>query len=177
MGNFAYGFKVLWRVWRDEDFAAAVRELEGKSVAGGEPPTAAPVTQPPTRQKRSEALTLLAVLQREGRLVDFLQEPISAYSDAQVGAAVRDVHKGCAAVLERLFELQPLAPAAEGAQVEVPKGYDPIEYRLTGNVTGTPPYHGTLFHPGWKAGKSELPEWTGTDASTLVVAPAEVEVK
>ncbi len=36
---------------------------------------------------RSDAVTLLAALQREARLVDLIQENLAAYSDAQIGAA------------------------------------------------------------------------------------------
>jgi hypothetical protein len=173
MGNFTYGFRILWRIWREPDFAEKVRSLEAAQE------TAVPPLEETERalRSRSEALTLLAVLQREGRLVDFLKEPIASYSDAQVGAAVRDVHKGCSVVIERMFAPQPLAPAAEGSQVEVPKGYDPLEYRLVGNVMGDAPYQGTLCHSGWKATQCELPEWTGSDSSLLVIAQAEVEIK
>ena len=38
-------------------------------------------------------MQILSILQRDARLVDFLMEDISAYSDEQVGAAVRDVQE------------------------------------------------------------------------------------
>lgn len=176
MGNFGYGFHILWRIWREPEFAEHVKQLEaGELVAATKPEkTTAPEVKKP---RRSEALTLLSVLQREARLVDFIKEPIAGYADAQIGAAVRDVHKNCAGVLERLFGLEPLAQAAEGASLEVPRGFDPAHYRLTGQVPNDPPFHGTLQHHGWKATKCELPDWTGTEASVLVVAPAEVEIK
>ncbi len=182
MGNFALGFRVMFRVWNDVAFAQKVQDLaEGKSVPKIEPkptperrPTAAAPKQEPSR---SEAVSLLAVLQREARFVDFIKEPIGSYSDAQIGAAVRDVHKGCAAVLDRLFALQPLNATTEGASVQVPRNFDPAQFRVIGNVTGEPPFHGTLLHHGWRAAKSELPDWTGSEASSLVVAPAEIEVK
>ena len=180
MANFGYGIKILFRIWRDTAFAGQVKSLEeGKLVAPSrakaEPaPAPAPAKKEP---RRSEALTLLSALQREGRLVDFLKEPIAAYTDAQVGAAARDIHKGCASVVERMFALQPLAAAAEGSSVEVPKGFDPAQYRLTGNAAAEPPLKGALCHAGWKASKCELPEWTGSDASAAVVAPMEVELK
>jgi hypothetical protein len=183
MGNFALGFRVMFRVWSDAEFAGKVRDLaEGKLVPKTEPktepkPQPAPATAPKKESRRSEAVSLLAVLQREARFVDFVKEPISGYSDAQIGAAVRDVHKGCAAMLDRLFALQPVSAAAEGASVEVPRHFDPAQFRLIGNVTGEPPFRGMLQHHGWKAAKCELPEWTGSEASALVIAPAEVEVK
>ena len=183
MGNFALGFRILFRIWGDAGFAFQVQELaEGKLVPKTEPkpepkPSAARAAPPKQEPRRSEAVSLLAVLQREARFVDFIKEPIAGYSDAQIGAAVRDVHQGCAAVLDRLFALQPLNAATEGATVEVPRNFDPAQFRVTGNVTGEPPFRGTLQHHGWKAIKSELPDWTGSEASALVIAPAEVEVK
>src|SRR5688500_6320874 len=110
MGNFALGFRVLFRIWSDDDFARKVKDLaEGKPLPKAEPQPAPKVPAPPTAvpkaARRSEAVSLLAVLQREARFVDFIKEPIGAYSDAQIGAAARDVHQGCAAALDRLFAL------------------------------------------------------------------------
>lgn len=140
------------------------------------PPAAKPApVAAPKPPGRSDALTLLATLQREARLVDFLKEPIADYSDDQIGAAVRDIHRDCAKVLERLFALQPVASDAEGAQVTVP-GESEL-YRLTGQVSGTAPFQGTLVHPGWKATRCELPVWTGDPRAKEIVAPAEVEVR
>lgn len=137
-----------------------------------------PAAKPPQRAPaRSEALTLLAAMQREARFVDFVQEPIEGYSDAQVGAAVREVHRQCAALLSRAFSLQQVVPEEEGSDVEVPQDFDAARFRLTGNVVGQPPYHGRLVHPGWEASKCELPTWSGTADSARIVAPAEVEVK
>lgn len=141
--------------------------------APGESAVVMPVRKP---ANRSDAIALLALLQREGRLVDFLKEPIDAYSDAQIGAAVRDVHRDCAAVLERSFEIVPLVEKEEGAAMEIVSGFDPDQTRLTGNVTGNPPYNGILRHSGWKAGKCELPQWQGNSESAHVIAPAEVEL-
>ncbi len=125
---------------------------------------------------RSDAVSLLATLQREARLIDMIKEPLGNYSDAQVGAAARDVLRDCGRVLDRLFALQPLVEQEEGSQVEVPAGYDPGRYRLTGNVGGTPPFRGRLVHHGWLATRCELPTWSGSAAAQMVVAPEEVEV-
>ena len=170
MGNIILGLQVMLRVWSDAAFAERMRrEIEPVS-----PPDAA---APPPAPRRSEAVSLLAVLQREGRLVDFLKEPIAGYSDAQIGAAVRGVHKDCAAALDRMFALEPLRMENEGAPISVPAGFDSAQFRLVGNVTGSGPFRGELTHGGWKAAKCELPEWTGREESALVVAPAEVEIK
>jgi len=149
-------------------------------------PEAAPVpNEPPAKPKpapapkpvRSEALTLLAALQREARLVDFVKEPLDAYSDAQVGAAARQVHRDCGQVLQRLFDLQPVRTEGEGAAIELPPGFDADRCRVTGNVTGQPPFQGRLVHHGWEARQCQLPAWSGSAAAAKVVAPAEIEVK
>ena len=121
-------------------------------------------------------MTLLAVLQREGRLVDFLKEPITSYSDAQIGAAVRDIHRDCAAALDRIFALRPLIDQPDGSPIDIPTGFDAARYRLTGNVAGQPPYRAKLLHGGWEATRVQLPEWNGTRAAAQIVAPAEVEL-
>jgi hypothetical protein len=121
------------------------------------------------------AVQLLAILQREGRLLDFLQEEIDAYSDAQIGAAVRDIHRGCRKALAEHAPLEPVLAEAENAAVRVDAGFDPSRIRLTGNIVGEPPFTGTLKHHGWRAAKVVLPEATGS-ADPTVVAPAEVEL-
>jgi hypothetical protein len=138
------------------------------------PPPPAPVEAPPAR---SEALSLLAVLQQEARLVDFLKESLHGYSDAQIGAAVRDVHRDGSAALERLFAIRPLRREAEGTAIVIPPGFDAGAVRLTGQPAGQPPYRGTLRHPGWVATRVELPRWTGAPDSARVIAPAEVEIR
>jgi len=126
---------------------------------------------------RSEALTLLATLQREARLIDFLQESIDGYSDAQIGAAVRDVHRDAAAALERLFAMRPVASETEGATLEIPAGFDAGKFQLVGNVTGQPPFRGQLVHHGWQATRCELPVWSGSETAARIIAPTEVELK
>lgn len=121
------------------------------------------------------ALRLLGFLQQEGRIVDFLKEDIGAYGDAQVGAAVRAIHAGCRKALDERIELQRILDAEEGATVTVGEGFDPSAIRLSGNVTGTPPFQGTLQHAGWRAVRVTLPPAPdGSDPE--VVAPAEVEI-
>jgi hypothetical protein len=121
------------------------------------------------------ALTLLALLQREGRLLDFLQENIDGYQDAQIGAAVRDIHRGCKKALEEHLPVVPILSEAENAQVRVDQGFDPTRIRLVGNVVGEPPFTGTLRHHGWRTAKIVLPQQLGNGDPT-VVAPAEVEL-
>jgi len=124
---------------------------------------------------RDGALALLALLQREGRLVDFLREPLDGFSDADIGAAARDVHRGCRKVLEQHLSLEPVMPGSEEAKVSVPKGFDPAEIRLIGEAKGEPPFRGTLRHHGWRVVDARLPALAdGIDR--MVVAPAEVEL-
>jgi len=124
---------------------------------------------------RDGALALLALLQREGRLVDFLQEPLDGFSDADIGAAARDVHRGCRKVLEQHLSLEPVMPGSEEARVAVPAGFDPAEIRLIGEARGEPPFRGTLRHHGWRVLDARLPALAdGVDRA--VIAPAEVEL-
>ena len=96
---------------------------------------------PSTSRTEREALTLLATLQREARFVDFVQESLGDYTDAQIGAVARDVHRDCGTVLKRVSALRPVLPNEEGAPVEIPQGFDAGRYHLTGKVKDTPRLH------------------------------------
>ena len=141
-------------------------------------PTPPPVAAP-TPAKHDDgvrgAVQLLALLQREGRLLDFLQEDIDSYADAQVGAAVRNVHRGCKKALAEHLPVEPVLLDGEDAKVRVDAGFDPARIRLVGQVVGDPPYSGTLKHHGWRTGKVSMPAMTAA-ADPSVVAPAEVEL-
>jgi hypothetical protein len=118
---------------------------------------------------------MLALLQRDGRLVDFLAEDVTPYPDTQLGAAVRTVHESCRQVLERYVKLEPVIRSEEDQPVTVPAGFDPASIKLIGNITGKPPLRGLLRHRGWRATQVNLPSLPeGTSRS--VVAPAEVEI-
>jgi hypothetical protein len=122
-------------------------------------------------------LRILAVLQRDGRLVDFLMEEIDGYSDAQVGAAVRDIHRSCRKALREHVTLEPVLSGAEESTVQVPAGFDPAAIRLVGNVAGKPPFSGVLKHHGWKVGGTKLPALPRpAQGDAVIVAPAEVEI-
>src|SRR5690606_28844946 len=143
------------------------------------PPAAAqptPAPKKPAEPKRSEALNLLAALQREARFVDFIKEDLTNVSDAQIGAAARGVHRDCGAVLERMFALRPLPPEPEGSGIEIGEGEDMGRYKLTGAVADKPPISGTLEHAGWEATRCDIPTWNGSAATARVVAPAEIQV-
>lgn len=186
--------RVFWRVLFSSTVAERVRQIfqevrqqPAEGLVGGRsseaPPTvskpAVPPAQPAAKAPspaRSEALTLLAALQREARLVDLIQEPLDQYTDAQIGAAARNVLRDAARTLERFFGLVPVVQAPEGRFIEVPAGFDPNRYRLVGHVAGQPPYRGQLVHPGWEASRCELPTWSGSPSAARVIAPAEVEI-
>ncbi len=127
------------------------------------------------QHQRDGALALLALLQREGRLVDFLREPLDGFSDEDIGAAARDVHRGCRKVLDQHLSMEAVMPGEEEQKVSVPKGFDPSEIRLVGEAKGEPPFSGTLRHHGWRVTEAKLPSLAeGVDRT--VIAPAEVEL-
>lgn len=140
-----------------------------------------PLVEPPVDPKVEERvrgrllLHLLTVFQRDGRLVDFLKEDLGLYEDSQIGAAVRSIHADCAKVLDRQLSLKPVMAAAEESEVTVPADFDPVTIKLTGNVTGSPPFKGIVRHRGWRAERLEPPTLSG-DPDPRIVAPAEVEI-
>lgn len=137
------------------------------------PPPPPPALTP--EQQHAAGLFLLQLLQREGRLLDFLQEDVSGFSDADVGAAARVVHEGCKKVLAQYVPIAAVVTQREGDAIEVPKGFDANRFRLTGNVTGEGPWKGALKHHGWVATKVALPD-VPTTVDVKVLAPAEVEL-
>lgn len=144
-----------------------------------EPPK--PVIAPPPvvvispERQHAAALFLLGLFQREGRLLDFLQEDISSFGDADVGAAARLVHEGCKKVMNQYVPITAVVKESDGSPMEVPAGFDANQFRLTGNVTGNGPWKGTLKHHGWVATKIALPD-VPTTVDVKVLAPAEVEL-
>ena len=186
MMRLGLAIKAFFRALMDKTFARRLEALmagEGQdaaaAVAEKEPPPEAPPApeRAAPEAKRSEALTLLALLQREARLVDFVQEPLDDYPDAQVGAAVRDIHRNLRSTVERVFDLRPVTEQDEGQDIEVEPGYSPMRFTLAGNVSGQPPYTGVVRHRGWMVTRCELPAWTGRDEDARIIAPAEVEVR
>jgi hypothetical protein len=121
------------------------------------------------------ALQLLGMLQREARFVDFVQEDVAGYTDAEIGAAARVVHDGCRKVLREHFTIAPVRSEAEGSRITLAAGFDATEVRLTGNVVGQAPFTGTLGHRGWRVTEARLPQLTDEKAAA-VLAQAEVEL-
>jgi hypothetical protein len=124
---------------------------------------------------QTAALQLLGLLQREARFVDFIQEDVAPYTDAEIGAAARVVHEGCRKVLREHFAIQPVRTEAEGSRITLQAGFDATAVRLTGNVVGQAPFTGTLGHRGWQVTAVKLPQLTDT-AAAHVIAQAEVEL-
>ncbi len=120
-------------------------------------------------------LYLLALLQREGRLLDFFSENLDVYEDDQIGAAVRSIHQNCKRAMEKNLALLPVIDRDEGEETTVEEGFDPNEIKLTGAVTGEPPFKGILRHKGWKAKKIEMPTLSPA-GDARIIAPAEVEI-
>jgi hypothetical protein len=162
-------FSLFFKVLSDAVFAARVQRLpSGEPTATAEPPRlhVAPA---------ESALQLLGLLQREGRLMDFLMEDMSGYSDPEIGAAARVVHDQCRKALTAHVKLERIRAEAEGSQVTVPAGFSAGEIRLVGQLTGAAPFRGVLVHAGWRALELELPQLSdGHDVR--VIAPAEVEL-
>ena len=168
----------------DKDSKAPPARQETSSKARAEPAPARTESPLPSStagsgkaadQQRDGALALLALFQREGRLIDFLHETLDDYDDRDIAAAVRDIHRGCHKVLTEHLTIEPVMPGEEEANVTIPKGFDPGEVRLIGEVAGEPPFRGTLRHHGWRVTRTALPTLSeGVDRHVL--APAEVEV-
>jgi len=151
--------------------------FKGRLPAALLPATPAEAPDQPNMAGPSDrAVQMLALLQREGRFIDFALEDLATYSDAQIGAAARDVHAGCRRVLERYVTLEAILPGREGEAVTLGQDQqiDPAAFHLVGNVAGQPPFRGTLLHPGWRASRVQLPSLATTGRT--VVAPAEIEL-
>jgi len=155
---------------------------QGRTTPGPVPAAATatlPVTIPPrsqaANQAEAEVVAFFALLQEKGRLIDFLMEDIASYDDTQVGAAARVIHQGCREVLQEHFNITAISESEEGAQVTVPAGYAKEQYRIVGNLSGEPPFTGTLIHKGWKTEFVKLPRIVETQRLPAI-APAEVEL-
>jgi hypothetical protein len=170
-------FGALFGLLADAELAARYAALRDGATPVPAPAPAPAPTAPVLRQEAAPdaALQLLALLQREARLIDFVGEDLSGYADAQIGAAARLVHDGCAKVLREHFSIVPVRDEAEGSRVTLPPGFDAAAVRLTGNVVGQPPFAGSLSHRGWRVTDVRLPR-LAEQHDARVLAPAEVEL-
>lgn len=170
-----FAWVCLARVLFNGTFAARVRALDDALPssaaldARAERAAAAPPASP------GPALQLLALFQREGRLIDFLMQDIAPYSDNDVGVVARTVHEGCRRALASHARIDPIRSEPEGGVLELPSGFDTAEVKLSGNVQGAAPYRGVLRHRGWRATEVTLPVPLAGH-NPAVIAPAEVEL-
>ena len=176
-GRVSLAVGIFIKTLADPGFARRVQRLrEGADLPQTKAPEVAKTDMGTLKEAVPDAaLQLLGILQREARFVDFIEEEIGAYSDADIGAAARLVHDGCRKVLREHFTIQPVREEAEGSRITLNEGFDAAAIRLTGNVVGTPPFSGSISHRGWRVVEVRLPKLTGSH-DVAVVAPAEVEL-
>ena len=187
LGRISLAVSTFFSILGDGEFAAGVLRLRNDGAAAASPapaPTPAPAAAPapapqpaPTLKEASPdaALQLLGLLQRDARFIDFVEEDIKAYSDADIGAAARLVHDGCRTTLREHFTIRPVRDEAEGSRVTLAEGFDATSIRLTGNVVGKAPFNGSISHRGWRVDDVRLPKLTDSH-NAKVIAPAEVEL-
>ncbi|WP_316149410.1 DUF2760 domain-containing protein [Cupriavidus sp. BIC8F] len=183
-GRVSLAMGTFFAILGNRDLAAGVRRLrDGEGLAPAPAPVSAPAHAPvaeaaaPVLKEASPvaALQLLGLLQRDARFIDFVEEDIARYSDTEIGAAARLVHDGCRGVLREHFTIRPVREEAEGSRVTLADGFDATAIRLTGNVVGSAPFHGSISHRGWKVEEVRLPRVAERHDAT-VIAPAEVEL-
>ena len=175
----------LFRALSDADYAARLSRIDDPVPQPAAAPVAAPAPAPAPAPVQAPiilreatpdaALQLLSLFQREARLIDFTQENLSAYSDADIGAAARVVHEGCSKVLREHFTIEAVRSEAEGSRVVLEQGFDAAAVRLTGNVVGKAPFRGSLSHRGWRSSSVRLPKLAEAH-DAAILAPAEVEL-
>lgn len=168
IGKAFDGLAVAGRANQEPAFAAKLQAiLNGAEIKPIEPPK-------PTKPSGAP-LRMLALLQAESRLVDFLLEDISGAPDEQIGQAVREIHKKAQAALKQHAVIEQVLPGSEDDKVTVPAGFDPSAIRVVGNVTGAPPFNGSINHPGWRVKELKLAT-PAEGADEFVLQPAEVQI-
>jgi hypothetical protein len=177
--RISYAFRSFFKILSSGEIPHDVAQDLARS-AKQEAPSLEPAETPLPETVKPEvsadrAVQMLAILQRDGRLIDFFAEDIAPYSDAQIGAAVRDLHQNCKQTIERYVKLEPVIASEEGQPVTVQDPVDPAAIKLIGNVMGKPPLSGVLRHRGWRVSQVNLPPLS-EGAGRLVIAPAEVEI-
>jgi hypothetical protein len=185
LGRISLAVGTFFSILGDGEFAASVLRLRNGAASAPTPaPAAAPAPSPQPKPQPAPvlkeatpdaALQLLGLLQRDARFIDFVEEDIKNYSDADIGAAARLVHDGCRATLREHFTIRPVRDEAEGSRVTLAEGFDASSIRLTGNVVGKAPFNGSISHRGWRVDEVRLPKLTDSH-NAKVIAPAEVEL-
>ncbi len=175
----AYAFRCFFAILFNGRIPADIARELGLDSAASVPASAAAPVKPSAIDSAvapsDGAVQMLALFQRDGRLIDFLNEDVSPYPDSQLGAAVRTIHASCRQVLDRYVKLEPIISSEEDQPVTVPVGLDPAAVKMVGNVVGQPPFNGVLRHRGWRVRTVSLPSLP-QESGRNIVAPAEVEV-
>jgi hypothetical protein len=195
--SFIERFILAWitsfRVLFNATYAARVRGLSLGEDATDAPPKSLPIADPALPKsvpqaappselneralvdaRREGALIVLGGLQRDGRFIDFLQQDVDAFSDAEIGTAARVVHAGCKKRIASMMTFSALREEEEGARVSVDPSID-AGVKLVGNVRGNPPFSGVLLHRGWRASEVKVSAPVkGHD--TTILGEAEVEL-
>jgi len=180
LSRFWLSWLTSFRILFDGRFAANVAMLrDGDAPSESKPPAPLPLeVREVPRQGRAPAsadgaLQLLALLQREGRFVDFVQQELASFGDAEIGAAARVVHEGCRRAIRQHARVVSVRNEAEGASLTLERATEDV--KLVGNVAGSAPFRGVLRHRGWRVEELALPTVVGAHDPTLV-APAELEL-
>ncbi len=128
-----------------------------------------------TDSRRSGALQIITALQKEGRLLDFLEENLGQYSDSDIGSAVRSIHEGCKKVIGQMLVKKVILEQEEGSVYRINADYDAHSIKLSGRVREQFPLKGVVIHPGWQAVELNLPNYNQNNE--MIINPAEVEVE
>lgn len=171
MTRISLAVGTFFKIILDRRFAARVQDLRAAAPTTAEKPATSPLRE----AAPDAALQLLGLLQREARFIDFIQEDVAGYADAEVGAAARLVHEGSRKVLRENFTIHPIRDEAEGSRITLPEGFDAAMIRVTGNVVGQPPFHGSITHRGWQVVDTRLPKLSDSH-EVRIIAAAEVEL-
>ena len=170
MSRISLAFRSFFSILFGGTLPSDIAQAFGYSKIVPIKPTPAPK---PQAGPADGAVQILAILQRDARLVDFLMEDISGYSDEQVGAAVRDVQQQSRQSLGRYLRLAPVIDGVEGTFTKI-DAVEPAAVKLVGNVPASGKAAGGLLrNKGWTADKVDLPPV----APGSVLAPAEIEIE
>jgi hypothetical protein len=177
LGRCWLAWQCAVRVLSDERFASRVAELHSGAPDDVLPPTlpasSPAMPAPAPAPSASGALQLLSLLQREGRLLDFVEQEVTGFSDAEIAAAARVVHEGCRRALHAHGRVVSVRSEPEGAQLTLERAREDV--KLVGNVAGSAPFRGVLRHRGWRVEDLTLPTLLGGRDASLV-AQAELEL-
>ena len=175
--RISYGLRCLFSILLHGEIpqSIALEMVKTPSVVAATAQTDEPRAEEKPPESFDRAVQMLALLQRDGRLIDFLTEDVAPYPDAQLGAAVRSVHESSRQVLERYVKLESVIASDEDQPVTLQAGFDPASIKVIGNAIGKPPLRGLLRHRGWRATQVNLPSLP-EGSGRSVVAPAEVEI-